>query len=91
MVQRGRMITRSGACTCTCNFLRVSMLIVSFFLPLKGYIKGYVHHRRQIAVVSKMNAFPKISNVHLTTEIYDEELEREHLALMEEQDAMAMG
>ncbi|KAI8075330.1 hypothetical protein BC940DRAFT_8415 [Gongronella butleri] len=57
----------------------------------QGYIKGYVHHRRQIAVVSKMNAFPKISNVHLTTEIYDEELEREHLAFMEEQDAMAMG
>ncbi|KAI8988006.1 hypothetical protein BDF20DRAFT_300810 [Mycotypha africana] len=45
----------------------------------QGYIRGYLQHQRHRIVLSKVNAFPAISSVHLHVERYNETLMEEHM------------
>ncbi|ORX51879.1 hypothetical protein DM01DRAFT_1336876 [Hesseltinella vesiculosa] len=58
-------------------------IIVS--LVAQGYIKGYIHHRRQVIVCSKNNAFPQMDEMSLLTEVYNEDAEREQLEYLQSQ------
>lgn len=44
------------------------------------YMKGYLHHQKQIAVLSKKLAFPRVRNVRVLTERYNEDGFEEYLA-----------
>ncbi|KAI8057425.1 hypothetical protein BDF21DRAFT_159903 [Thamnidium elegans] len=48
-------------------------------LVSQHYIKGYVHHTRQRVVLSKVNAFPPISQVRVYTEVYNDEVIQDHM------------
>ncbi|KAG2229035.1 hypothetical protein INT48_009591 [Thamnidium elegans] len=41
--------------------------------------QGYVHHTRQRVVLSKVNAFPPISQVRVYTEVYNDEVIQDHM------------
>jgi hypothetical protein len=52
----------------------------------QGYIKGYIHHQKKMMVLSKVNPFPRVVDVNLHTEVYDEEAINQHLAIVEGQE-----
>ncbi|KAI8340568.1 hypothetical protein BC941DRAFT_417583 [Chlamydoabsidia padenii] len=60
----------------------VECILVS--LVSQGYIKGYIHHQKKLMVLSKVKPFPRVIDVHLHTEVYDEDAVNQHLAIMEE-------
>lgn len=43
-------------------------------------MKGYLHHQKQIAVLSKNVAFPRVRDVRVITERYDDAAVEAHLA-----------
>jgi hypothetical protein len=43
-------------------------------------LKGYLHHQKQIAVLSKNLAFPRVRDVRVITERYDDAAITAHLA-----------
>jgi hypothetical protein len=71
-----------GSGTSLFSQLRISSKIR--FLPacfhIQSYLKGYLHHQKQIAVLSKNLAFPRIRDVRVITERYDDAAVEAHLA-----------
>ncbi|KAI9259305.1 hypothetical protein BY458DRAFT_534975 [Sporodiniella umbellata] len=55
----------------------IECILVS--LVSQGYIRGYLHHQKQILVLSRVNAFPPISQVKLYHEKYNETLMEDHI------------
>ncbi|KAI8098603.1 uncharacterized protein BX664DRAFT_3273 [Halteromyces radiatus] len=53
-------------------------------LVSQGYIKGYIHHQMKVLVLSKVNPFPRLADVLIYTEVYDEMAEKKHQALKEQ-------
>ncbi|KAH8553682.1 hypothetical protein BGW37DRAFT_268332 [Umbelopsis sp. PMI_123] len=62
----------------TYDMLDIECLLVS--LLDQSYLKGYLHHQKQIAVLSKNLAFPRIRDVRVITERYDDAAVEAHLA-----------
>ncbi|CAO3659415.1 unnamed protein product [Rhizopus stolonifer] len=55
----------------------IECILVS--LVSQGYIRGYLHHQKQILVLSRVNAFPPISQVKLYQEKYNETSMEDHV------------
>ncbi|KAJ2962507.1 hypothetical protein NQZ79_g2403 [Umbelopsis isabellina] len=62
----------------TYDLLDIECLLVS--LLDQSYLKGYLHHHKQIAVLSKNIAFPRVRDVRVITERYDDVAVEAHLA-----------
>ncbi|KAG2174529.1 hypothetical protein INT44_006792 [Umbelopsis vinacea] len=62
----------------TYDMLDIECLLVS--LMDQSYLKGYLHHQKQIAVLSKNLAFPRVRDVRVITERYDDAAVAAHLA-----------
>ncbi|CAM0140479.1 unnamed protein product [Umbelopsis sp. WA50703] len=62
----------------TYDLLDIECLLVS--LLDQSYLKGYLHHHKQIAVLSKNIAFPRVRDVRVITERYDDAAVEAHLA-----------
>ncbi|CAO3587664.1 unnamed protein product [Absidia cylindrospora] len=60
----------------------VESILVS--LVSQGYIKGYIHHQKKIMVLSKIKPFPRLVDVLIHTEVYNETAVKQHLAQLEQ-------
>ncbi|CAO3615233.1 unnamed protein product [Cunninghamella echinulata] len=70
------------------DLMDVESILVS--LISQRYIKGYLHHNLKVLVLSKVAPFPKLSDVHVYTERYNDDAVKEYLATIEESTGTGM-